>query len=125
MAALAARLKTDIAAGARFEEAWNRSLVEVCHIQPRGVRIAGVSLTPSRFMPRTNHTQVYHVSNVHCRLTLVRNFHDSVHALQSTHATLYPVLKRLADLFALYWIEQVRLFLWRWNAFTTACNERV
>ena len=52
--------------------------------------------------------QIYIVSNVHCRHILVQNFHNGVQALRTSHPAHYPVLKRLADLFALYWVEQAR-----------------
>ena len=127
VAALAARLKADVVAGARFEEAWNRNLVEVRRVERQTCAWSQVAatLTRARSLPRTKHKQVYHVSNVHCRLTLVRNFHDGVRALQPTHPALYPALKRLADLFALYWMEQVRCLLWCRDAFTAAPDERV
>ena len=53
--------------------------------------------------------QIYNVSNAHCRLILVRNFHAGVNGLRTSQPALYPVLKRLADLFGLYWVEQVRV----------------
>ena len=51
---------------------------------------------------------MYNVSNAHSRLVLVRNFHAGMRDVQAKEPKLYDVLKRTADLFALYWIEQVR-----------------
>ena len=51
--------------------------------------------------------QVYHVSMTHCRALVVHNFIAAVDALRIERPGLYPVLKRLSDLFALHGFEKV------------------
>ena len=110
--ALAHQIDAGTKAGARYEDVWNRSLVEVQDLAVRDGVQAEASLTP--YAPGRKRRaglamQIYNVSNAHCRLILVRNFHAGVNGLRTSQPALYPVLKRLADLFGLYWVEQVRV----------------
>ena len=45
----------------------------------------------------------------HCRALVVHNFIAAVEALRIERPGLYPVLKRLSDLFALHGFEKVRV----------------
>jgi acyl-CoA oxidase len=54
----------------------------------------------------TQLVEVYQTSMAHCRALVARLFSDAVERLRIDAPELYPVLRRLADLFALHALEQ-------------------
>jgi hypothetical protein len=73
-----------VQSGTAPHEAWNNSLVEIAHL-----------------------------SKMHCLFTIVFSFSATLESeVKPRHPQLYPALKRLCDLFALYQVEQeMRFFL--------------
>lgn len=73
----ASQLAHDVAQGKSYEVAWNNALIEINR-----------------------------ASKAHCFLTMVVSFHTAVEGVKAEKPELYQVLKRLENLFALYYIEE-------------------